>query len=111
MKKGFRNYNFTFDKNETKTLSAMCKQILKQTGGDQKYYAIEKAFTSLLQKLESGEETIKLTKDEYMRVSEHLKENIRHIKEKSAKTWFFMRWIYKAMLTQYQSMYEEHFKD
>ncbi|MBI5727846.1 MAG: hypothetical protein HY965_08335 [Ignavibacteriales bacterium] len=111
MKKGFRNYNFDFDKNERRILSTFCKQVIKQTGGDQKYYPVEKAFAGILAKLDSGEDTIRLTKDEYMRLAEHLKENIRHLKTKIDKTWFLMKWLYKSMLNQYQLMLNTHFKD
>jgi hypothetical protein len=111
MKKGFRNYNFDFDKNETKILTAMCRQVLKQTAGDQKYFQVERAFSSVLQKLEGGEDVIKLTKDEYLRLADHLTENLRHLKQKSANAWFFTRWLYRSMITQYQTLLDNHFKD
>lgn len=111
MKKGFRNYNFEFDKNEHRILTTFCKQVIKQTGGDQKYYPTEKAFTSILQKLESGETPIRLTKDECNHLSVHLTENIRHLNKRISGSWFFMKWLYKSMLTQYQALLNTHFKD
>lgn len=111
MAKGFRNYNFTFDKNEKRILETFCKQIIKQTEGNQKLYVIEKAFSSVLEKLRSGEEEIKLTKEEYLRIQENMRENIRGTKERAKKAMFFMRWIYNSMLKQYELIYNTHFKD
>ena len=64
MKKLFTNYNYDFDKNEKKLLATFCKQTLKQTEGDSKFFAESKAFKSLLEKLKIDSDSVKLTKDE-----------------------------------------------
>jgi len=110
MRKDFRNYNFEFSKNERKILLSFAKQALKQFEGSNSAGDI-KAFTSVVDKLNSSEETIKFTKDELTRLKYNLSHNIRFIKEQSAKGFFIRRWIYKSLLTQYTNIYESHFKD
>jgi bisphosphoglycerate-dependent phosphoglycerate mutase len=111
MAKGFRNYNFEFDKNERRYLQALCKQLIKQVGGDQQYYHIERAFTSVQAKLNTPDETVKLTKDEFQKIQEQLSANVRHFKKKIEKASFLTKWYYKMMLGQFESMYNNHFKD
>ena len=53
MKKLFANYNFEFDKNEKKLLTNFCKQALKQVSGDNRFFAEEKAFNSIIRKTKS----------------------------------------------------------
>jgi hypothetical protein len=48
--------------------------------GDRQYFAETKAFNSILNKLESDNETIKFTKDEKTRLTFQLKQNIDYIK-------------------------------
>ena len=81
MKKLFQNYNDEFSKNEKKLLSSFCKQSLKQMEGDRQYFAETKAFNSILNKLESDNETIKFTKDEKTRITFQLKQNVDYIKK------------------------------
>ena len=69
MKKLFTNYNFDFNKNERKLISSFCKQALKQMGNDNQYFGDVKAFNSVLEKLNGDSETIKLTKDEKIRLT------------------------------------------
>ena len=76
MKKLFTNYNFDFDKNEKKLLSTFCKQTLKQVQGDNKFFAEERAFNSILAKLNGNEETVKFTKDERTRLKFQLERNV-----------------------------------
>lgn len=111
MKKGFRNYNFEFDKNEIRMLTTLSKQVLKQVEGKKDYYRIERAFAGILEKLNSGEDVVRLTKDEYTQIALHLRENIKFFAEKIKKSWFFMKWFYKPLMTQYQTIYDTHFKD
>lgn len=106
----FANYNFEFDKNEKRILINFSKQVLKQLGGDKKFFSEEKAFNSIIQKLSSGEEVIKLTKDEKTRLVNQLQENIKYFNKELTKTWFFKKWFYKSILTQYKSLLENHFK-
>lgn len=111
MKKLFTNYNFEFDKNEKKILKTFCNQNLKQIEGDNKYFAEIKVFRSLLEKLSSDVEVIKLTKDERTRIKFSIEQNIEHIKKEIKKSWVFKKWLYKSMLVQYESIIDNHFKD
>jgi len=108
--KSFRNYNFDFDKNERKILTGFAKQVLKQVGGDNKYYSETKAYNSILEKL-NNDETIKLTKDEYFKLSMQLKENIKFLKPKVEKGFFIKRWLYKSVYLQYKNLTEKYFSD
>ena len=67
MKKLFANYNFEFDKNERKLISSFCKQALKQLGDEKQHFGEIKAFNSIIEKLNTDSETVKLTKDEKIR--------------------------------------------
>ena len=111
MAKGFRNYNFEFDKNEKKILVSLCKKVVKEVQGKKDYYRIERAFTGMLEKLNSGEEPVRLTKDEYIQMSMNLRENVKFMNDKMKNTWFLMRWIYKSMVMQYSNIYEKYFSD
>ena len=111
MKKLFTNYNFEFNKNEIKLLTSFCKQTLKQTEGDNRFFSETKAFGSILSKLDSGESTIKLTKDERMRLVHQLKNNIDYLNKEIKKSWFLKKWLYKSLYNQYSGLIENHFKD
>ncbi len=111
MAKGFKNYNFEFDKNETRMLTSLCKQVIKQVQSNRDYYRIEKAFTAVLEKLNSGEDIVKLTRDEYTQIALHLKENVKFFNDKIKKSWIFKKWMYKSLLLQYQTILKTHFSD
>lgn len=111
MKKLFSNYNFDFDKNERKLLKTFCGQVLKQVSGDSKFFAEEKAFNSIINKLNSADETIKLTKDEKIRLTHQLKQNVDFIKKQMNKGWLFKKWLYKSLYNQYNNLLEKHFRD
>ncbi|MCL5030373.1 MAG: hypothetical protein M1480_15285 [Bacteroidetes bacterium] len=111
MKKLFTNYNFEFNKNERKILKTFCNQNLKQIQGDNKYFSEIKIFNSLIDKLNSDADTIKLTKDERTRLKYQLEENVKHLKKEMQKSWFLKKWLYKSMLTQYENIVENHFSD
>lgn len=110
MKKLFANYNFEFDKNEKKLLINYCKQALKQIAGDKRLFAEERAFNSIIEKLNSGTEIVKLTKDEKTRLTHQLEENVKFINKSIEKAWFFKKWLYKSMLTQYNNLLDNHFR-
>jgi hypothetical protein len=110
MKKLFTNYNLELDKNERKILTTFLKQSLKQTTGDEKFFAETRAFSSVLDKLSSGTNPVKLTKDERTRVKFQIEQNIKHLQKESGKGMFFRKWLYRSMLKQYTSMLENHFK-
>ena len=111
MKKLFANYNFEFDKNEKKLLINFSKQALKQMSGDSKFFSEEKAFNSIIEKLNSGNEIVKLTKDEKIRLTHQLKQNSDFMKKAMKKSWFFKKWLYKSLNKQYDNLLEKHFKD
>jgi hypothetical protein len=110
MKKLFTNYNFEFNKSEKKILKTFCSQNLKQIQGDNKYFAEVKTFNSLVEKLNGSESVIKLTKDERTRLKYQLQENVNYLKKKMQKSWFLKKFLYKSMLTQYQSILSNHFE-
>jgi hypothetical protein len=110
MKKLFTNYNFEFNKNEKKLLSSFCKQALKQVGSDDKYFGEVKAFNSILEKLNGNEESIKLTKDEKIRLTNNIKQNIDYLKKQMDKSWFLKKWLMKSLYNQYIDIHENHFK-
>lgn len=111
MKKLFANYNFEFDKNEKKLLINFCKQALKQMSSDDKFFAEEKAFNSIIEKLKQDEGTIKFIKDEKIRLTHQLKQNSDFMKKEMKKSWFLKKWLYKSLYKQYDNLLEKHFKD
>jgi len=110
MKKLFTNYNFEFNKNEKKLLSSFCKQALKQLGADDQNFADVKAFNSVLEKLNANTESVKLTKDEKIRLTNNIKQNIDYLNKQMKKSWFLKRWLMKSLHKQYVDIYENHFK-
>lgn len=111
MKKLFANYNFEFDKNEKKLLTNFCKQALKQVTGDSRFFAEEKAFNSIIDKLNQSDDVVKLTKDEKIRLTHQLKQNSEFMKKEMKKSWFLKKWLYKSLFKQYDGILERHFKD
>jgi gamma-glutamylcysteine synthetase len=110
MKKLFQNYNFEFNKNEKKLISSFCKQALKQMSSDKQFFGEIKAFSSILEKINSGEQTVKLTKDEKTRFTHQLKQNMESIGRQMKKGFFLKRWLMKSLFNQYNNLYENHFK-
>ena len=111
MKKLFTNYNFEFDKNEKKLVATFCKHTLKQTQGDSKFFAESKAFNSILEKLNSNTDPVKLTKDERTRLEHQLTENVKFLKKDFSKAGFIKKFLYKSMIKQYENILSKHFKD
>jgi|YNPMSStandDraft_1061717.scaffolds.fasta_scaffold08437_2 hypothetical protein len=109
MKPLFKNYNFDFDSSEKKLLSTMVKQILRQIEGDDRYITEIRIYKSLSEKLTSSQSPIKLTKEEVKRLELQLKENAKLLREKIKKSIFFLRWLYKPLLKQYESILSRHF--
>jgi hypothetical protein len=110
MKKLFTNYNFEFNKNEKKLLNTFSKQVLKQISGDNRFFSETKAFNSIIEKLSSPSESVKLTKDERSRLLNQLNENVKFLKKEALSSWFIKKWIYKSMLKQYEAIIENHFR-
>jgi hypothetical protein len=111
MKKLFTNYNFEFDKNEKKMILTFIKQVLKQTDGDNRYFAENKAFTSIQAKLQSGETPVKLTKDERTRLKHQLEQNVKFYKKEIDKAGFLKKFLYKSALKQYETILKTHFSE
>lgn len=111
MKPLFKNYNYSFDKNETKILINFCKQAINQLSGDSKYFSEIKAYTSIMEKINSDSSNVKLTKDEVRRLALQLKENVKFIKEKAQKSWFIKKWLYNSLSNQYSFLINKHFTD
>ena len=111
MKKLFQNYNFEFNSSEKKILSTFLKQILKQLGDNKDYYPYITAFKSVLEKLNSGDESIRLTKDEKSKVKDQLENSLKLYKKEIQKSWFLKKWLYRSMITQYEAILENHFKN
>ena len=109
MKKLFTNYNFEFDKNEKKLVTSFCKQVLKQLDSNQHFGEI-KAFNSIIDKINTDTENVKLTKDEKIRLTNNLKQNIDYLKKEMDKSWFIKKWLMKSLFKQYSNLYENHFK-
>lgn len=110
MKKLFTNYNIELGKNDRKLLSTFLRQNLKQTQGDDRFFAENKAFNSVLEKLNSSNDTIKLTKDERTRVKFQLEQNVKHLKKELSNAWFIKKWLYRSMLNQYEVILDKHFR-
>lgn len=107
----FKNYNFDFDKNEKKVIRSFCKQAISQMQGDDRFFKDINVFNSIMEKLDSSVEEIKLTKDETTRLTLQLKENVKHLKAKVTKSNIFTRWLYKSALKQYNQILTTHFSD
>lgn len=110
MKKLFTNLNFEFNKNEKKLLSSFCKQALKQMGSEDKYFGERRAFNSILEKLNADTDIIKLTKDEKIRLTNNIKQNIDYLKKEMDKSGFLKKWLMKSLYKQYTAIYDNHFK-
>lgn len=110
-KKLFKNYTYEFDKNERKILSQFCKQAVSQMQTDDRFANDVTAFNSILDKLNSGEEQIKLTKGEKTRLTMQLRENVKHIEKEMNKSWFIKKWLYRSMFNQYVTILQTHFED
>jgi hypothetical protein len=107
----FKNYTYELDKNERKILTTFCKTILKQMTSDERFFADLKSFNSIIEKLNSETDEIKLTKDEKTKLVFRLKENVDHMKKQSAKGFFLKRWFYKSAYSQYDKLLQNHFTD
>ena len=79
-------------------------------GSDDKYFGEVKAFNSILEKLNGNEESIKFTKDEKIRLTNNIKQNVDYLKKQMDKSWFLKKWLMKSLYRQYSDIYENHFK-
>ena len=107
----FKNYNYEFDKNEAKIITTFCRQAIKQMVTDDRFTKDVKAFESVIEKVTTNPLSVKLVKDEKIRLTRQLEENIKFIKNKMDKSWFLPRWFYKSMYNQYNSLLIQHFRD
>lgn len=107
----FKNYSYQLDKNERKILSTFCRTILKQMASDERFFADLKSFNSIIDKLNDGNDEIKLTKDEKTKLVFRLKENVDYMKKRANKGFFIKRWFYKSAYSQYDNLLNNHFID
>ncbi|MGK9477474.1 hypothetical protein [Melioribacter sp. OK-6-Me] len=107
----FKNYSYEFDKNEKKLLITFCKSIVKQMSNDERFYTEIKTFNSLIQKLESKDNPIKLTKDEKTKLVFRLKENEKHLEKQIKNAGFIKKLFFKPLYKQYKNIIETHFND
>ena len=77
---------------------------------DDKYFGEVRAFNSILEKLNSDQNPVKLTKDEKIRLSQQIKQNMDYIGKQANKGFFLKKWLMKSLHKQYVSLYENHFK-
>lgn len=110
-RKLFKNYQYNFDKNEKKVLINFCKQAAKQMLGNEQFRKDINSFNSIIEKLSSEQEEIKLTKDEKIRLVHQLKENTKFLKKKMDGSWFMIKWFYKSVYNQYINLLTNHFSD
>lgn len=111
IKKLFKKYDFEFTKNERKILTTFCKQSLKQFEGDSRFFNESRIYNSILSKLTGSDEIVKLTKDEKVKLTFHLDQNVKHLQKEIKKVWFIKKWLYKSLLNQYNLILNDHFKD
>ncbi len=107
----FKSYTYDFDKNEKKIITTFCKQAVQQLQEENKFFSEINSFNSIMQKMKSGPEPVKLTKDEAKRLETQLKENMKHVKKEMSKSWFIKKWLYKSVYNQYNSLVVKHFSD
>ncbi len=105
----FKNYTLDLDQNEKKILTTFCKTIIKQMTADERFAADLRTFNSIIEKINSSAEEIKLTKDEKTKLGFRLKENVDHMKKQASKGFFLKRWFYKSAYSQYDKLYQNHF--
>ena len=110
-KKLFKNYTFDFDSNEVKIITTFCKQAINQMATDDRFAKDISAFESISEKVNSNPTEVKLTKDEKVRLTRQMEENVKFISDKMKNAWFIKKWFYKSMLTQYQNLLNTHFRD
>lgn len=111
MKTLFKNYNYSFDKNDAKIISTFCKQAIKQMSSDERFLPDIKAYQSIISKIDEDSSNVKLTKDEKFRLVKQLQENTKHYEKEISKAWFIKKWLYKSMLKQYNLIISKYFKD
>ncbi len=110
-KKLFKNYSYTFDKNEKKLIANFCKQAVNQMMGDDRFRKDINSFNSIIDKLNNGSEEVKFTKEEKTRLVLQLKENAKAVKEKMDKSWFIKKWLYRSVYTQYNNLLLNKFEN
>jgi len=111
MKTLFKNYNYSFEKNDAKIISTFCKQAIKQMSTDERFSSDIKAYQSIISKIDTNAAEVKLTKDEKFRLVKQMEENIKHYKKEINHSWFIKKWLYKSMLKQYNLILSKYFED
>ncbi len=103
-KKLFQNYEYEFNSNEKKIITSFAKQAVKQMETDDRLVREVKNFNSIIQKLNSGSDKVKFTKEEKTKLTYQLTENTKHLQKKVDNAWFLTKWFYKNMVNQYNSI-------
>ncbi len=105
----FKNYNYQFNKNEKKILVTFCRSLLKQISSDEKFYGEVRSFNSIIDKLNTQADEVKLTKEEKTKLIFNLNNNISELKKRTGTGFFLMRWFYKSAYKQYNNILQKHF--
>jgi hypothetical protein len=113
MKKLFKNYDFSFDKNERKILVNFSNQIIKQLEMNEGEGSVRdiKTFASIVSKLKSEEVKTKFTKEEKTKLVLNLRENLKHMERQLEKSWFIKKWLIGSVYNQYKDILTTHFSD
>ena len=110
-KKLFQNYKFQFDKNEAKIINSFCKQAGNQMQGDDRFANDVRAFNSIIEKINTDPQDVKLSKDEKTRLVRQLRENVKYIEKEMSRTNFIKKWLMRSMRKQYTSILTNHFSE
>jgi len=108
-KKLFQNYDFEFDNNEKKILTTFCKQLVSQYNSQDAPQAQIRIFQTLYEKFNTGDNSMHLTKAEKTQLVQQLKENVKFLNQKMEKAWFFKKWMYRSLHSQYNAILTNHF--
>mgnify|MGYP005852525873 CR=1 FL=1 len=111
MKKLFKNYDYSFEKNDANLITTFCRQAIKQMASDERFLPDIKAYQSIIAKIDSDASKVKLTKDEKTRLVKQIEENVKVYQKEISKAWFLKRWMYKSMLSQYKLLLTKYFED
>jgi hypothetical protein len=101
--------SFDFDNGETKLLSTLVNESLKQVAGAGANPQVKQAVSLLekisykLQKFKGGR--INFTRHEFDFMKKAISENLVSINKQMNDTWFGKRWLMKIMYKQYKSIH------
>jgi len=111
MKKLFKNYDFSFEKNDAKLIVTFCRQAIKQMSTDERFLPDIRAYQSIISKIDADSSSVKMTKDEKFRLVRQIEENVKVYQKEMTKAWFLKKWMFKSMLKQYNFLLTKYFND